>query len=322
MSKSIDILIITEDIFQIGEEYQEQLLENIPGAVLTVVDYYDVTMEMIQKAEVIYGWPQIEKLLEANNLKWLHLPSAGIEEYGNKEIYPNKDIRLTNSSGVFGLPIAEHVFSMILAYNRNLSQYSFQKSMKKWDRINETRDFYGSTIGIIGLGDIGTEVARRAKAWGAKVLAIKRTMTQVPEYVDHLYCLDEIDELLEQSDYVVLSVPNTSKTQGIITEEKLRKMKPDAFLVNIGRGALINQDSLIQALKEHWIGGAGLDVTVPEPLPKESPLWELPNVIITPHVSGNSPTNNQRKFEIFYRNLRLYIDDKPLDNVVDFREGY
>ncbi len=322
MSNTMHILMINNSIFSINEYYQKQIMDIAPGSVLTVVKNKEVSTELIQEADIIFGWPQIGLLKEAKNLKWLHLPSAGADGYTNKESYYNKDVKLTNSSGVFGLPIAEHVFAMILSYNRNLQDYAYNKSEKKWKVIPVVRDFYGSTIGIIGLGDIGTEVTKRAKAWGANVLAVKRNVSDIPQNVDKLYSLEDIDEVLEQSDYVILSLPETAKTKGIMTEARLRKMKPHAFLVNIGRGALVDQDVLIKALKEKWIGGAGLDVTTPEPLPEDSPLWKLSNVIITPHTSGSSPTNIQRRFVIFNRNLKLYLENKPLKNTVDFTEGY
>jgi phosphoglycerate dehydrogenase-like enzyme len=321
MSKMIDILIITESIFQMEEEYKKHILATVPGISLTVVSSKNVTEAMFESAEIIFGWPSEEQLRIAPNLKWLHLPSAGADGFTSYDLYCNKEIQITNSSGVFGLPIAEHVFAMILSFNHNLQEYAYNKAEKKWHRNPTTKDFYASTIGIIGLGDIGTEVAKRAKAWGARVLAVKRTLTQTPEYVDRIYPLEEIDEVLMQSDYVVLALPNTPKTNGIISEQKLSIMKPGAFLVNIGRGTLIDQEALIKALRENRIGGAGLDVTEPEPLPQDSPLWELPNVIITPHASGGSPSNGEKKFHIFYQNLLRYMDKLPLDNIVDFTEG-
>jgi phosphoglycerate dehydrogenase-like enzyme len=321
MTDTLDVLIITEYIFQINEEYK-QVLEAIPGVAITIVPSKQVTLQMVEKAEVIFGWPSKEQLLSAKRLKWLHLPSAGADGYTSYDSYCNHDIQVTNSSGTFGMPIAEHVIAMILSYNHNLQEYAYLKLEKKWHRNHKTRDFYGSTLGVIGLGDIGTEVAIRAKALGARVLAVKRTITQVPDYIDRLYHLEDIDEVLEQSDYIVLALPNTAKTSGILTEQRLRRMKPDSFLVNIGRGSLIDQEALMKALKEQWIGGAGLDVTTPEPLPQDSPLWDMPNVIITPHASGNSPTNDQRKMDIFLTNLKLYIEKKPLGNIVDFTQGY
>lgn len=322
MSDQLHILIMSNSIFNVNEYYKNKIMDIVPDANLMIEDADKITKEIVRKADIIYGWPEKELLKEAESLKWLQLPSAGADGFTNKAIYCNKDIVLTNSSGVYGLPIAEHVFSMILSYNRYLQEYAYQKKDKQWKVLPAVRDFYGSTIGIIGLGDIGTEVAKRAKVWGANVLAVKRTITEVPDYVDGLYSLEEIDEVLKQSDYVVLALPNTEKTRGIISGARISKMKPDAFLVNIGRGALIDQEALIQALKEKRIGGAGLDVTTPEPLPEDSPLWELPNVILTPHTSGLSPSNLIRRFEMFNRNLKLFVENKPLENQVDFTEGY
>ena len=322
MQQNRTILIITASIFEMKEEYIEQLQRTAPGISITAVPGKQVTSEMIEDAEIIYGWPTMEQLEKARNLKWLHLPSAGADGYTQKDSYCNSDIQVTNSSGVFGIPIAEHVFGMILSFNKNLQEYAYQKEAKQWSRHWETRDFFGSTMAIIGLGDIGTEVAKRGKAWGATILAVKRTMTSAPEYVDRLYPLEQLEEVLQLADYVVLALPSTSKTRGIITKELLRSMKPSAFLVNIGRGALVDQDALIEALKEGQIAGAGLDVTEPEPLPEDNPLWELPNVILTPHTSGGSPSNDQRRNQIFQQNLISYLNGTRLNNLVDFTQEY
>lgn len=322
MDKITEILVLTNSIFPMTEEHQGMVKQIAPNAVLTVVSKTDATEEQLHKAEIIFGWPEPEQLLAAKNLRWLQLPSAGADSYMDRSLYHCKDIQLTNSSGVFGLPIAEHVFAMILSYNRNLTEYAWQQKEGIWKGIRRTKDFYGSTMGVIGLGDIGTEVAKRAKALGARVLGVKRTLSSQPEYVDQLFTTDAIDKVLEQSDYIVLALPGTKKTTGIITEQSLRRMKSDAFLVNIGRGSLVDQDALIKALKEGWIGGAGLDVTSPEPLPQDSPLWELKNVIITPHASGSSPSNDFRRMGIFLRNLEHYLVGQPLENLVDFEEGY
>ncbi len=322
MDKRVEILALTNSFFSVTEEHQSMIKEVAPQAVLTVVNKKEVTKEQLEKAEIIFGPPEAEQLKAAKNLRWLQLPSAGADRYMDQSLYQRREIKLTNSSGVFGLPIAEHVLAMILSYNRKLTEYAWQQKEGIWKGIEGPKDFYGSTLGVIGLGDIGSEVAKRGKALGARVLGVKRTPGSKPEYVDELYTTEAINEVLEQADYVVLALPSTKKTEGIITEESLRRMKPDAFLVNIGRGALIDQEALIKALKEGWIGGAGLDVTTPEPLPQDSPLWGLRNVIITPHVSGGSPSNDRRRMGIFLRNLEHYLAEEPLENLVDFEEGY
>lgn len=153
-------------------------------------------------------------------------------------------------------------------------------------------------------------------------MALKRTMTELPDYVDQIYLKQNLDKLLKKSDYVILTLPGTPATEGIIGREEFILMKDSAFIVNIGRGSLIEQDALLEALKKGWIGGAGLDVTEPEPLPETSQLWEMDNLILTPHTSGFSPTNDQRRFEIFKENLKKYLKQKELKNRVDFELKY
>jgi phosphoglycerate dehydrogenase-like enzyme len=322
MENSLNILLMSQSEADFGERQIEELKHIVPEALIIEADRKGVTLEMIERAEIILGWPTHKQLKQAKNLKWLHLPSAGADSFTDKELYCNKDIILTNSSGVFGLPISEHVFSLILAFNRNLHIHIGEKSNKKIIRAKVNKDLNNSTIGIIGLGDIGTEVAKRAHAWGIKVIAVRRNQSAKPYYVDELYGEDGIDILLMKSDFVVLALPDTARTQGIISKERLKKMKQDAFIVNVGRGSAIDQSALIEALNENWIAGAGLDVTSPEPLPEESPLWEMSNVILTSHSSGDSPSNTERRFEIFSKNVKLYSQGKPLENVVDFKEGY
>ncbi|CRZ33628.1 phosphoglycerate dehydrogenase-like enzyme [Herbinix hemicellulosilytica] len=320
--RQTEILIMTDLYFNINEE-QINLVKDIANkAAVTVVPNKNATDEMIARAEIIFGSPKPSKLILAQNLKWLQLPSAGADRYVNKNLYFNRNVILTNSSGVYGIPIAEHVFAMILSFNRNLPEYTLQKNEKKWHIISETREFYGSTLGVIGLGDIGHEVAKRAKAWGAKVLAVKKNISNKPDYVDELYTTENLDEVLKQSDYIVLTLPSTEKTRGIISEDRLKMMKPNAFLVNVGRGDLIDQEALVKALNNNWIAGAGLDVMTPEPLPQDSPLWELSNVLITQHSSGLSKVNDVRRLKIFIENLKRYLNNEKLLNTVDFNEGY
>lgn len=316
------IIVLTNEIFSLPQGAEAEIREIAPEIELDIVESSFDYSELIKEGEIVFGWPKTDLVKKAKNLKWLHLPSAGVDRYANKEIYQNQDIVLTNSSGVYGKPIAEHVFAMIMAHNRNLIDYAYDKKEKKWQRKNEIKDFFNSTVGILGLGDIGSTIAKRAKAWGANVLALKRTMTELPDYVDRIYLNQDLDELLKISDYIILTLPGTPATEGIIGRNELKMMKDSAFIVNIGRGSLINQEALIEALKEKWIAGAGLDVTEPEPLPEKSTLWELDNVILTPHTSGFSPTNDQRRFEIFKDNLKHYVNNENLLNKVDFKLKY
>ncbi len=321
---SLDILVLSKDFFGITEEDQKEIHSIAPDCKITAIDRDNASIDQIKRAEIILGPPDIKKLKYAENLRWLQLMSAGADGYTDRSIYFNRSIILTNLSGVYGPPIAEHVLSMILAFIKNLHIHMASKVSKTWNRIGSTKNFYGSTLGVIGLGDIGNEVAKRAHALGARVIAVKRVISSVriPYYVDELYGEEWIDALMQRSDYIVLALPDTEKTKGIINRERINKMKPDAFIINVGRGSIIDQDALIQALEEHRIAGAGLDVTTPEPLPVTSKLWTLSNVILTYHSAGTSFDNSKGYNRSIIENLRLYLQGKPLMNLVDFDEGY
>jgi phosphoglycerate dehydrogenase-like enzyme len=317
-----NILVLTNEIFDLPQGAESEIKKIAPEVEVEVVESSSDYSKLLKEKEIVFGWPKTELLKKAENLKWLHLPSAGVDDYADQKLYQNQDIKLTNSSGVYGKPIAEHVFAMIMAHNRNLIDYAYDKKEKKWQSKNDIKDFFNSTVGILGLGDIGSTIAKRAKAWGAEVLALKRTMIELPDYVDQIYLNQDLDQLLKRSDYVILTLPGTPETEGIIGREEFKLMKNSAFIVNIGRGSLIDQEALIKALEEGWIAGAGLDVTEPEPLPETSKLWEMNNVILTPHTSGFSPTNDQRRFEIFKDNLKRYLSQNELLNQVDFELKY
>lgn len=320
MSKNL--LMMLSPPFMFSKENLDKVARLASDYQLTAIPAKEVTKEQIQSAEIIYGWPDITFLKDSPCLKWLHLPSAGADRYNHRDVYAKEDVILTTSGGTFGKPMAEHAISLILAFNRGLPQYVRNAEQKLWKSVLPVRDFFGSTVGIIGLGDIGKETAKRCKALGANVIALKRTLSDKPEYVDELVLESDIDQLLEKSDSIVMALPNTPKTAGFLSKERIAKLKKTAFVVNVGRGAAIDQDALIEALQEGRIAGAGLDVTSPEPLPSDSPLWSMPNVIITSHTSGLSPTSINRNFEIFFGNLERYLSKEPLNNVVDFNEGY
>lgn len=316
------ILVITDKIMELPEKAAAEIKRLAPDFDLKVVDSRSDYSQLSKKSEIIYGLPEVDLVKKAENLKWLQLPTAGVNGYAEAEIYQNSDIILTNASGVYGRPIAEHVFGMILAHNRNLIEHAADKKGKIWQNSRQVKDFFGSTVGILGLGDIGSTIAERAKNWGARVLALKRTKSSLPAYVDQIYLREDLDLLLKESDYLILTLPGTPETEGIIAERELKLMKSSAFLVNIGRGSLIKEEALVKALKNNWISGAGLDVTETEPLPKESELWELDNLLLTPHISGQSPTNDQHRFAIFKDNLKKYLQNKNLSRQVDFKLKY
>lgn len=318
----LNVVVLKMPYFDEYETLMAKMQAVAPDLSVTVAEGKELIGETLENTEVIFGWPSRKAIRMAKNLKWLHVPSAGVDGYTDKSLYCRSEVRLTNSSGVYGVSIAEHVMGMILSFNRNLPQYVLLKEQKTWGSSGNMRVIAGTTTGIIGLGDIGTEVAARIKAFGGRVLAVKRSPGVKPDFVDELYGEDGMEHVLENSDYVVLALPNTEKTRGILSRERLARMKNSAFLVNVGRGSAIDQEALVDALREGRIAGAGLDVTDPEPLPSDSPLWELPNVILTPHVSGLFPGLAETVAKAFLDNFNRYVTGQPLLNRVDFDRQY
>jgi phosphoglycerate dehydrogenase-like enzyme len=268
-----------------------------------------------------------EDFKAAKRLRWLHLSSAGATHVLFPEMIES-DVIVTNSRGLYGIPIAEHVLGMMIMLARKLHEaYRFQLEGKwprkeMFDRYPSFSELYEQTVGVIGLGDIGLAVAERAKALGMRVVATKRHVGTVPPCVDELLGPEGLPRLLAAADFVVIAAPLTPETKGLIGERELRLMKPTAYIFNVGRGAILQEAVLIRALREGWIAGAGLDVTEVEPLPLESELLRLPNVLLTPHYSGLRSNYWEHAVALFKPNLAKFLRGEPLDKVVDKRSGY
>jgi phosphoglycerate dehydrogenase-like enzyme len=238
-------------------------------------------------------------------------------------------VTLTNSAGVFAVSMAEHALALMLAFARGLHLCARRKPEQVWHGegsrqsvASEMRELNGTTLGVVGYGQVGAATAQRAKAFGMKVLAVRRRPERASAYADEVWPLDRLGDVLSRSDYVLVSCALTPATRGLIGEPQIARLKPDAVLVNVARGAVVDEAALIEALRAGRIRGAGLDVTCEEPLPLDSPLWRMENVIITPHVSGTSPQTWRRQMEFLCENLRRYAAGEPLLNVADKRAGY
>ncbi len=279
-------------------------------------------VRQLKDADIIAGIePVIPSIKNAKKLKWIHVFSAGVEEVLTPEVVNSKVI-VTNSSGIHAIPIAEHVLGFMLIFTRKFYD-TFQKQQKKiWERNQHITELNGKTVLVVGLGHIGTEVARLASCIGANVLAVKQNIKNKPDFVDKLYSSDQLEKLLPMADFVVLCLPYTKDTHHLFDMKKFKLMKKSAVLINIGRGGLINEEELIKALEGKIIGGAALDVTEQEPLPQASKLWSMNNVVITPHHSGWSEKYMDRGIDIFCLNLKAYLKGKPLPNLVDKKRGY
>lgn len=278
-------------------------------------------LELVPRAEIMVGWniPR-EAVQRAPNLRWIHSTAAGVDQLLHPEVL-ERAIDVTSSTGIHQ-PLVEHVFAMVLALTRRLHVAIRNQMHRRWERRQAVGDeIRGKTMGVLGLGHIGAEIAEKAAVFGMRVIGTKRTPAPVP-HVDRVYPPEGLGDVLRDADVVVIALPLTPETRGLIGSVELQMMKPSALLINIGRGAIVQEAALTRALHERWIAGAGLDVFEREPLPADSPLWGLDSVIITPHVSGTSPRYMDAAVPLLCENLRRYLDGAPLRNLVDAARGY
>ncbi|HET6947193.1 MAG TPA: D-2-hydroxyacid dehydrogenase [bacterium] len=278
-------------------------------------------IELAPQAEIMVGWnvPR-EAVQRAPKLRWIHSTAAGVDQLLHPEVL-EREIVVTSSSGIHQ-PLVEHVFAMVLALTRRLHIAIRNQVHRRWERRQATGDeVRGKTMGVLGLGHIGAEIAEKAHVFGMRVIGTKRTPADVP-HVDRIYPPDELREVLRASDVVVIALPLTPDTRGLLGEAAFRAMKRTALVINIGRGPIVQEAALVRALQEGWIGGAGLDVFEREPLPADSPLWGMEHVIITPHVSGGWPGYMDAAIPLLCDNLRRYLDGAPMRNLVDKARGY
>lgn len=308
------------------QEQCDELTAMAKAAGLEPVWYLNGAMpnvEDLKDCEVLMGYFPPAMLKEMPNLKWIQTPAAGVDKLCG-DIYANDDVVLTNCSGAFGVAIAEYMMTGLLMLMRLMPAYMENQKNTVWKCMGTCRAVYGSTITVVGMGDIGSRFAHIAKAMGATIRGVRRTKGEKPADFDEVYTSDQLAEAVKGADAVVMSLPGTPATRGMLSREVIAQMEPQAILVNCGRGVTVDEEALIDALKEKKIAGAVLDVMQVEPLPAESPLWQLENVIVTPHISGHDddPVNYQFMFEIFRKNLAHYAAKEPLEHVVDRKAGY
>ncbi len=273
------------------------------------------------------GYASPDFLRVAPQLVWIQAQSAGVDRYvGMPEIRDADRITLTNLRGVHGPAIADHVFAMLLALTRDLPVHLAGRKDGTWNRDGSGEldpiALEGRTLLVVGLGGIGTEIARRGHGFGMRVIATRRGDEPGPDYVERVAKPDQLLSMLAEADVVALAVPLTPETDHMIDVRELAAMKPGSYLVNISRGPVVDQDALVEALRTKHLAGACLDVTTPEPLPASHPLWKFPNVVITPHVASVAELTDARRWTVFRENLRRFDAGEPLLNVVDKKVGY
>lgn len=308
----------------------EQKVRNVSSS-LEVVQSGDKeeALHLVEDADILFaGFFSKELFLAARRLKWIQAWGAGVDRFLFPEVVKSR-VMVTNAGGVHPTPISEHVIGVMICFCRKLHLFIRNQVEKKWERYEswvsteQLEELSGKTVGIVGLGRIGTEIAEKARCLGMRVIATRRDTSRLASTSVHrLFHPADMDQLLAESDFVVLSLPLTRETQGMIGEKQLKNMKRTGYLINASRGRIVQEDKLIEALKQGWIAGAGLDTFENEPLPESSELWGFKNVIITPHVAGLTPYYMERLTNIFCENLDRFIRKQPLMNVVDKTLGY
>ena len=282
---------------------------------------------LLDRAEVLFGVPEdsTEGLAEVVNglprLRWVHATSAGAgEQVRRAGLSPEalKRVVITTSSGVHAVPLAEFAILGLLAMAKELPRLIEDQRARAWPEVRRpVRELSGQTLFLLGLGEIGREVARLGKALGMRTVGFRRTEGPPPEWVDEAHGPQRLAELAGQADAMVVSLPMTEQTAGLVDRATIERLPASCIFVNIGRGGVVDEPALIDALRDRRIAGAVLDVFATEPLPADSPLWTLPNVLVTPHAAALSARENERIADLFTDNLRRYLDGRPLRNVVE-----
>jgi len=317
------------DFWNVPLWFAERLRKEFAPLEVVRLASYEGVEEEIRDAEVVITWSlRPEQIEPARKLRWIHSPAAAVHQMLFPELV-GRDIIITNGRDVHGPVVAEHVIALILALAKKLPQASrFQHRRvwgqeELWNSYPHPRELRAATLGLVGLGTIGCSAARNASRLGMRVIAAREHPEKAsPEGVEQVFAASQLDLLLAQSDYVVLAAPVTSATHNLIDAAGLAQMKPDACLINVGRGQLVDEAALVQALHDNKIGGAALDVFVEEPLPSSSPLWDFENVLITPHTAGLTEQQWERQYALVAENLRRYSNGQPLLAIVDQQKGY
>jgi phosphoglycerate dehydrogenase-like enzyme len=307
---------------------RERLQQDFPGHEFIQLQNYDRVPDEIADTDVFIGWSlRAEQFVAAKKLRWIHSPAAAVHQLMYPELVQSNVI-VTNSTGIHGPVVAEHAIAVLLALAKRLPQAMQYQAKHEWsqdqlwhDRIRP-REVAGSIVLVIGMGGIGSEFAARAKSLGMQVLGIRENLAKGLSGADEIYSSEQIDNVLPRADYVLLCPPVTPATTGLMNAARLSKMKPDAYLINVARGPLIDESALLAALQHRRIAGAALDVFNEEPLPADSPFWSLDNLLITPHTAAVTDRLWERHYRLIFDNMKRFLAGEPLLNQVDKKRGY
>jgi phosphoglycerate dehydrogenase-like enzyme len=315
-------IVVPQFVLDLVESRACEILE---ACDLVVIDNEGRITGDLQDVEVVMlPWSlssaTVEAVLRPSSIRWVHTVTAGIDHV-LAALSPDRNVQITNAAGVFDVPIAETVLTYILLFAKRIPELLAQQHARTWHLLR-LQELAGLTVGILGMGGIGTEVAWRCKAFGMQVWALRRHPETGSPFVDEMLGPERLGELLAAAHFVVVALPATPETRGLLGLTQLSAMRQDAVLINVARGAIVDETALIEILSTGGIRGAALDVFAEEPLPETSPLWGLSNVIVTPHNSWSTPHLKRREVDLFLDNLERYVRGESLNNVVDWLRGY
>jgi phosphoglycerate dehydrogenase-like enzyme len=308
---------------QARETHQERVKEAANGRHQVILAKKISDVPDLSQIEVLFTYGKeltVETFKKMTNLKWIHLSSTGFDHLP-KDYIRNKGIIVTTSKGAHAEPIAEYAFSTMLYFSRKMDRFLELQKEKKWDRHDYPTELAGSTLVILGMGYIGTEIAKKAQAFHMHTVGVNRS-GRLSEFFDSVFRIDQLDEVLPKADYLLLTLPLTSQTYHLIGAEQLSLLKPTSVVINAGRGELMNESAAIAVLQTNKIRGMALDVFHQEPLPPESPLWDLQGLLLTPHMAAMTDRFLDRSIDRFIKNYRLYVKGEEMVDVADFSKGY
>ena len=302
-----------------------QRVREIAGCRITFVKSGEDYRSLLADAHIIVGEPKNEDFSLCARLELLQSPCSGVNYYIDGGTFPEGAI-LCSATGCYGNLIAEHMLAMTMSLCRRLPEYQNLQQKRRWQRVYYDKPLEGSTVLILGAGDIGTTLATFLRPMVGKIIGVRRTVREYPGCYDEMITLAQLDDRLPEADFVLCALPHTPETIGLLNRDRLRAMKKDAVLVNGGRGSLIDQDALLELLDKGHFWGVGLEVTSPEPLPETHPLWDAPRCIITPHAAGNTFAPDSplvaKIWDFMAENLDRYLTEQPLQSQIDFSTGY
>ncbi|ANF95992.1 D-2-hydroxyacid dehydrogenase [Paenibacillus bovis] len=309
---------------QLTESQKQKVQEAAPSYEIVAVPVREASDSILAEAEIILGWSRkLQDFILSDKcpVQWIQTWSAGVDKMPMEQL-EQKQVLLTSANGVHTIPISEQIFAYMLAFSRNLHRAVRNQGKHAWDESGTFTELHGKTIVIVGVGNIGAGTAQLAKAFGMKTIGVRRSGKE-QDGIDQMYSMEQLDEALAQGDYVINILPLTEETKQLFNRERFAVMKDSSLFINVGRGPSVDTDALVEALQSGAIAGAGLDVFDPEPLPEDHPLWDMEQVIITPHIAGSNEHYTDRVIEIFTKNLQAYQQDRTLPvNLVDYSRQY